>query len=231
MTQPEPYETRTLSGMRGVIARHMLESLSSAAQLTYFATADASGLVDARDAWKSQGNKVGYEDIILSCLCASLEDYPDFNGIARGKDVQVHQEVRISVAVALPDGLVAPALSDLRGLIVPEISVLRRNLVDRARQGRLSVAEMKAGTFTISNLGATRVDHFTPILNGGQIGLLGVGQIANKPAALGNGSVGIRPELGLSLTTDHRFVDGAPSGAFLTSLIEKIEKHPPFPGS
>ncbi|WP_414901803.1 2-oxo acid dehydrogenase subunit E2 [Sphingomonas flavalba] len=223
--------TIAFSGARGAIARHMKESLATAAQLSYFAVADASLLKRARAAWQEQGVAAGFEDLILAALCRVLGQFPQFNGVVRDKGAELDDAVRVSVAIALPGGLMAPALPDLRDMTVADISAARRDMVDRARRGALTVAEMKAGTFTISNLGVSRVDHFTPILNGGQIALLGLGRIADVPAVLADGRIGAQPQLALSLTTDHRVVDGAPSAAFLSALAEAIETDLPLPAA
>lgn len=219
----------SLSGIRGAIARHMMESLASSAQITYFATVDASHLMNVRKAWIAGGTAAGYEDLLMVALRKALELHPQFNGVVRENSVELHDEVRVSIAIALPSALVAPAMPDIRHLSVPEIWRARRALIDRAKQNRLTVAEMKAGTITISNLGATRVERFTPILNGGQIALLGVGRIVEGPVVLQGGQIGVGQQLSLSLTTDHRVVDGAPSGAFLSSLADVIERDLPQP--
>ena len=218
-----PSQSVPITGVRRMIARKMMESLASTAQLSFFARADATHLVATRNAWKAEGVAAGYEDLLLVALRDTLLEYPRFNAVASADALNIYDEICVSVAIAVNGSLMAPSLPDLRGLPLAEIVALRRDLILRAQTGKLTVPEMSFGTFTISNLGTTRVDHFTPILNGGQVGILGFGQIAPAAYLDADGKIGMRPELGLSLTTDHRVIDGAPSGAFLTALAERIE--------
>ncbi|WP_321390421.1 2-oxo acid dehydrogenase subunit E2 [Emcibacter sp.] len=104
-----------------------------------------------------------------------------------------------------------------------EICAARKDLIERARSGKLTVREMTGGSFTISNLGLRRIQYFTPIINRPQIAILGIGQVVCKPVALAVDEISVRPMLGLSLTSDHRVVDGDPSGSFLTYLCDTIE--------
>lgn len=220
---PEPSQIVPIGGARRMIARKMMESLASTAQLSFTTRVDVTALVAARAAWKQAGVAAGYEDLILVALRDTLLEFPRFNATATADSLNLYDQICVSVAIALDDGLVAPALPDLRGMALPDIVAARRGLADRARAGKLTVAEMRFGTFTISNIGTTRVDHFTPILNGGQVGIVGIGRIAPVLFIQEDGQVASRPELSLSLTTDHRVIDGAPSGAFLSALCERIE--------
>ncbi|KRB82702.1 hypothetical protein ASE00_11760 [Sphingomonas sp. Root710] len=212
-----------IGGIRRMIARKMMDSLASTAQLSFTTRVDATALVATRAAWKQAGVPAGYEDLLLTAVRDTLLEYPRFNAVSTADAVHIYDEICVSVAVALDDSLVAPAMPDLRGMKLPEIVELRRALVARARANKLTLSEMSFGTFTISNIGTTRVDHFTPILNGGQVAILGIGRITPALHLGEDGGVASRPELALSLTTDHRVIDGAPSGAFLTSLAERIE--------
>lgn len=220
---PSPTQTLPIKGVRKMIARKMMESLATTAQLSFSARIDATHLVATRKAWKGAAVEAGYEDLLLVAIRDTLLEHPHFNATATADALEIYDEIRISVAMAVGDSLVAPALPDLRGLTLPEVVSARRALTERAQEGKLTVEEMSFGTFTISNLGTTRVEHFTPILNGGQVGILGIGRITPSVCIGDDGKVGVRSELGLSLTTDHRVIDGAPSGAFITALAERIE--------
>lgn len=220
---PSPSQTLPITGVRKMIARKMMDSLTTTAQLSFLARIDATHLVETRKAWKAASVEAGYEDLLLVAIRDTLFVHPRFNAVATVDALRLYEEIRISVAMAVGDSLVAPALPDLRGLTLPEVVTARRALTKRAQNGKLTVEEMSFGTFTISNLGTTRVEHFTPILNGGQVGILGVGRISPSVFIGEDRQVGVRPELNLSLTTDHRVIDGAPSGAFLTALAERIE--------
>lgn len=220
---PSPSQSLPIKGVRKMIARKMMESLATTAQLSFSARIDASHLVATRKGWKAAGVDAGFEDLLLAVIRDTLLDHPQFNATATTDTLQIYESICVSVAMAVGDTLVAPALPDLRGLSIPEIVTTRRALLQRARDGKLTVEEMSFGTFSISNLGTTRVEHFTPILNGGQVAILGIGRISQTVFIRESGEIAARPEFGLSLTTDHRVIDGAPSGAFLSSLAERIE--------
>lgn len=212
-----------LSGLRGLIAGRMRESLQSSAQLTYFADCDAEALVALRGRLRAEGLKVGYEDLVIAALARLLPRHPLLNGTVEGQEIRLSSALHIAFAVALPGALVAPTLFDAGGLDLAAIAGRRADLTARAQAGRLAPREMTGGTFTLSNLGTTRVRYFTPILNRPQIALLGLGCIAPRPWVLPDGSLGARRVLGLSLTADHQAVDGQPAGDFLSALCALLE--------
>jgi pyruvate/2-oxoglutarate dehydrogenase complex dihydrolipoamide acyltransferase (E2) component len=217
-------ETVKLTGIRGIIAQKMAESVQKTAQLSFFCDVDASNLVAAREAWKGAGFKIGYDDLIAKALSFVLRDFPAFNGIESAAGVEVHDEVHVGCAIALPGALVAPAITNVERLTLPEIAEVRQDLVARARINKLTIAELTGATITLTNLGLTRVEHFTPILTYPQQAIVGLGRIAPKPwvDAITN-SVVVRPVMGLSLTVDHRTIDGAPAGEFLGALAATLE--------
>jgi len=213
-----------LSGMRGMIAGKMLESLSTTAQLTHHAECDATGLVALKDRLKEQGLKASVEDILIDVVVEMLSRHPGINGTLVDKEIKLSKAINLGGAVALPgDLLVAPAILNAGAMTIEERITARRNVVERARTNKLSVTEMMGGTFTITNLGLSRVRFFTPILNAPQLAILGVGETAPRPW-LHNGEIAVRSIMGLSLTFDHRAVNGAPAGQFLTDLCMAIEQ-------
>lgn len=212
-----------LGGVRGVIAQRMMESLSGSAQLTYFADADVTDLLARRAEWKAQGQAIGLEDCVIAALAAVLPEFPDFNAWLDDSVLTRVSQLDVSVAISAPSGLMTPVVRGADALGLSEIAANRRDLVDRALSARLKVSEMKGGTFTISNLGLTRVRHFTPILNRPQVALLGLGRIEDVGQRGGDGELVWRKQMGLSLTADHRVLDGDPSGRFLTALCAALE--------
>ncbi len=213
-----------LSGMRGMIAGKMLESLSTTAQLTHHAECDATGLFALKSQLQAQGLKASVEDIILDAVVRTLSKHPGLNGTLQDKEIKLSGKINLGVAVALPgDLLVAPAILDAGSMTLEQRVAARRDVVDRARTNKLSVTEMTGGTFTVSNMGLSRVRFFTPILNAPQLGILGVGETALRPW-VHNGEIKMRSIMGLSLTFDHRAVNGAPAGDFLTDLCGAIEE-------
>jgi pyruvate dehydrogenase E2 component (dihydrolipoamide acetyltransferase) len=212
-----------LKGMRGMIASKMMESLASSAQLTHHAECDVSGLLAMKARVSSPDVKVSVEDLLVDAVIQCLQKHPGLNGYLQNGEIQLKSEISIALAVALPgDLLVAPAILNAGAMTLAERCARRRDLVDRAKVNKLSVKEMTGGTFTISNIGLTRVRLFTPILNVPQLAILGVGETAERPWVV-NGRIEIRPVMGLSLTFDHRAVNGAPAANFLTDLCKIIE--------
>lgn len=212
-----------LTAMRGMIATKMLESLSSSAQLTHFAECDATGLQAMKNRLAGEGLKASVEDLLVEAVVAALKKHPHMNATLTGNEITQRADIHVGVAVALPgDLLVAPAIFNAGTLSLADRVKARRDLVDRAKINKVTVKEMTGGTFTISNIGLTRVRHFTPILPVPQVAILGIGETALRPWVV-DGAIVPRPIMGLSLTFDHRAVNGAPAGDFLTDLCKIIE--------
>ncbi|ANG62824.1 acetoin dehydrogenase [Marinobacterium aestuarii] len=214
-----------LRGVRGMIADNMRKSLDEAAQLSHHADCDATALFETKVRLAEQGIKVSIEDLIAQALISTLARHPDVNGRVEGREIQLNPAVHLSFAMALPGNLlVAPTLFNADSQSLIERSDARRALQTRARSGKLSVPEMTGGTFTISNLGLSRVRHFTPIVNLPQIAILGIGETRLKPWVMPEGQISVRRIMGLSLSFDHRALDGGPAGAFLSDLCDQIEQ-------
>ena len=147
-----------LRGIRGVIAKNMVTSLENTAQLTLFAEFDAYHLVDWRQTLKDDGHKIGYEDLIIYTLCNVIRKHPTMNSRVDGINVQSSDSVHLAIAIATDAGLIAPVLFDADSKSVFEICEYRRDLINRAKKAKLSTKEMTQGSFTISNLGITRVN-------------------------------------------------------------------------
>lgn len=212
-----------LAGVRGLIARKMHESLRETAQLTFTCDCNAGELMRARAAWKEAGVRAGYEDLIAFALVRVLKDFASFNAVETEAGIEVREHINVAFAVGLQSGLVAPAVFDMQGMAIPDIVSARRALIERARVGKLNVQEMTGGTISLSNLGLTRVEHFTPILNRPQQAIFGLGHLRRVPV-VEDDAIRIGHVLGVSLTVDHRVHDGAASGAFLTALVERLEQ-------
>lgn len=209
--------------MRGMIADKMMSSLNNAAQLTYHTECLADTLLERRAVLKSEGSVVSIEDLLIKTISDALHQMPIFNSIVNDKNVTISKNHNISVAVSLPNGLVAPTIFDVQNKTLEEISSSRKDLISRARSGKLTVPEMTGGTFTISNLGLRHIHYFTPIINAPQVAILGIGQMIKKTWVGQDDEVSIKHVMGLSLTTDHRVIDGDPSGKFLGLLCDIIE--------
>jgi len=163
----------------------------------------------------------------MAALIRVLKRHPDINGTVREREVILSGRIDLCVAIALPGNLLAaPAIFDAGALSLLDLRAKRQDLAERAKANKLTVQEMTGGSFTISNLGLTRVEFFTPILNAPQIGILGVGRIVESAVSTADG-VAFKPFVGLSLTFDHRAIDGAPAAEFLTDLCTEIEGFAP----
>lgn len=176
-----------------------------------FREVDAGAMVEER----RRGHKrVTYTDLVLRSVAASLLKHPRVNGGAH--------EVNIGLAVAVPEGLIVPVIHGVDRLSVEEIAARRHDVVERVRAGRMRSADVSGGTFTVSNLGMYEVDLFTAILTEGQAGILAVGRIADRVVAR-QGTPVVRPTLLMSLSCDHRHVDGARAAEFMQTLVGLIE--------
>lgn len=211
-----------IGGMRRMIADKMMQSLQSTAQLSFHAECDATSLFTTRNRLKKEGLQVGVEDLVIVALASTLRSHPEINGHIVEKEIRWRASVNISIAIALPDGLVAPTLFDCQDLSLAELSGKRRSLIDRAFNHTLSVSEMADGTITISNMGSTRVQYFTPVLNAPQLAIIGLGRAERRPVVV-ESEIMVRPILPISLTVDHRVIDGDPAGRFLSSFCEALE--------
>jgi len=222
-----------LSGLRKVIFDRMGQSWREAARVTLFAEADVTELVRLRQAlgaeWERRfGLKPSYTDLIHLAVARALRAEPRINCRLEGQAVRIRPEIHLAFAVDLGEGLVAAVIRDADRKSLGEMAKAGRDLAERAKAGKLTPDEMADGTFTVSNLGAFGVGHFTPIINQPQAGILGVGAIQEKVAVLGGG-MHIRSMLPLSLVFDHRLIDGAPAAKFVAKLRELLE-HPTWIG-
>jgi len=220
--------TIPLAGMRKAIADNMHASLQNTAQLSMFTEVDVTEslrLVKViREQYKEdEAVKVSMNDVLILATSRALKHFPIMNSTQLGNDIILHDRVGMGIAVAIPGGLIVPVLrdADQKGLL--EIAREARVLIGKARSGSLGMDEVTGGTFTITNLRASCVDTFTPILRPPETGILGLGRVVEKPVVY-KGEIAIRSIMGLSLTIDHRVVDGAPASEFLQLLARYLEQ-------
>ncbi len=223
-----PPKSIPFTGMRRAIADNMHASLQNSAQLTLATEVDVTEMVRFRDLLREEYStdesvRVSYNDIILYTVARVLKRFPRMNSTLVGEEILVHDRVDIGMAVALSDGLIVPKVrnADRKGIL--QIGREARELARKAREGNLTMDEVTDGTFTISNMSMLGVDAFTPIINPPETAILGVGRVVEKPGVR-NGRIEVRSFMTLSLTIDHRVVDGAPGGEFLQSLARHLEQ-------
>ena len=222
-TETAKSEARVIpfAGMRQAIAEHMVESLHSMAQLTMMMEVDVTELVKLREQVKAEFD-VTYTDFVVKAVAKALKRHPMLNVTLIGDEVHQIESIHIGVAVALQDGLIVPVARDADKRTVQEIGREVRRLAQGARDGSLSVDEVTGSTFTITNLGTYGIDGFTPIINSPEAAIMGVGRIVER-VVVHDDQIARRKMMVLSLTIDHRLIDGATGAEFMRSLKEMIE--------
>jgi pyruvate dehydrogenase E2 component (dihydrolipoamide acetyltransferase) len=214
--------------MRGTIARRMHASLQEMAQLTHGYEVRMDAVVTLRDRlkeeWADSGLPVpGLNDFLLKAAALALREHPLLNATVREDGVHLLDDIHLGFAVAVPGGLMVPVIEDAVALPLPEIARRSRALAGAARGGRISPAQLEGATFTVTSLGGYGVDFFTPVINPGNVAILGVGRLRDGVEWSDDRPVRTRV-LTLSLTFDHRAVDGAPAAEYLRTVAELLGK-------
>ncbi len=221
--EPQPTEAYSLSGIRAVIAERMSTSSRETAPVTLTAEADATEFVRLREKLTADGVPVSYNDLLLYSLSKALHAHPRLNASLDGDSIKVWPQIDVGLAVDTERGLLVPVLRSVDRLGLAEIAARTRALTERARAGQCSPDELRGGTFTLTNLGMFGIDAFTPIINLPECAILGVGRIKTEPAWIGD-HVEPRQKVWLSLTFDHRLMDGGPAARFLQTVVKFVEK-------
>ena len=218
------YEERPLTTIRKTIAKNMLESLQNAAQLTHTHSFDATNILDYRKMVKGSNDLSGITlgDMILFAVSRTLPAFPDLNAWFMGSSLRLFGEVNLAVAVDTEKGLMVPVIFGASKMSLLQISKEIKTLAEGCREGGISPNLLNGGSFTVSNLGHLGVESFTPILNPPQTGILGVNTVTTRVREVG-GALTPYPAMALSLTYDHRAVDGAPASRFLQALCGNLE--------
>ena len=226
--------TVPLRGMRGRVAERMFQSWNTIPRVTEVMLVDMNATVSFRQAmlaqWEQQyGVRISLNDLITKAVAEALRRHPRLNATLVAQEVQLHENVNVGVAVNLDEGLIVPVIADADRKDLGQIARESRELAEKARAVpmRLSPDEVSNGTFTITNLGTTGIDLFTPIINPPQIAILGVGMVQRRPVVVGD-ALAIRPSVYLCLVFDHRAVDGVPAANFLQELQRLFEKPQEF---
>ena len=215
-----------LRGMRKTIAERMHASLANSAQLTLDMEVEMDDAVKLRTQlvaeWEAEGVRPGYTDLVMLAAARALPRHPRMNSALVDDAIVGSEAVHMGMAVALDEGLVVPVVHDAAGKDLKTIAQESSVLAERARAGALTLDDVQGGTFTVTSLGMYGVDGFTPILNAPQTGILGVGRIYEGVSWEGDTPVR-RQRMRLSLTWDHRVIDGAPAAQFLATVREYLE--------
>ena len=226
---PAPVQTAgpaTLSTIARLMAERTTQSWTTTPHFFLVREIDASGLNAAREKF---GKPVTHTDLLVALVARALAKHPKMNASWAGNAIHFNSNVNISIAIAVKDGVVGAVIPNAAQASIAGISAKRQDLAERARAGRLHPPDITGGTFTISNLGMFGVDAFSAIITPPQAAVLAVGRIADRVVPV-NGLIGIRPILTMTLSSDHRVVDGAQAAAFLNDLAEALTEPLKFLG-
>jgi len=225
------FEDKPLSNVRKLIAKGMYESLRNSAQLTHHTSADARKILELRRKVKSRVESEGYQNITLNDMACyavinALKKHHEINAHFLGDKTRYFKKVNLGFAVDTPRGLLVPVVMEADKLSLVELSVEMQKIAGLCHSGSVDpdLLSNELATFTVSNLGAYGVEMFTPVVNLPQVGILGVNTIIKRPAELEEGVMGFVPYIGLSLTYDHRAIDGGPASLFLKTVKEEVEQ-------
>ena len=228
-TDGAPYTDVPLTQIRKTIARRLVQSIGPIPTFYLTTEVDMERAWDAREALKALGDgpkgvapKVSFNDIIIKAVATALRQHPACNAWWQDDRIRYWHEVHVSMAVAIEDGLITPVIrnADLKSL--REIATESHDLAARARERRLTPEEYTGGTFSVSNLGMLDIDEFTALINPPEAGILAVGRIVEKPVAH-EGQLAVRRRLRLTMSCDHRVIDGATGAQFLKTLKTMLE--------
>lgn len=216
-----------MSRMRKTIAARLVSAKNNTAMLTTFNEVDLSAINDLRKKYQDKfvakhGIKLGYMSLFAKACAKVLMEMPDVNAMIDGNDIVYHDYVDISIAISTPTGLVVPPIHNVESIGFHDVELKIKELADKARNGKLTLDEMKGGTFTITNGGTFGSLLSTPIINEPQSAILGMHAIKDRPVAI-DGQVVIRPMMYLALSYDHRIIDGSTSVTFLVKVKELLE--------
>ncbi|MDF2790072.1 MAG: catalytic domain of component of various dehydrogenase complexe [Neobacillus sp.] len=221
------YNVQPLSRMRKVIAKNMMNSLHNTAQLTLTSSFDAAAILAYRNKVKKQKESLGIEnvtlnDMILFAVSRTLMNHKNLNAHLVDNDLLVFDSVHLGMAVDTPKGLIVPTLVDTNKKSLVELAKASNEMVEKCKDETILPHEMQGASFTVTNLGSFGIESFTPVLNPPQVGILGVNTIVYRVKQLEGKDI-TYPAMGLSLTFDHRALDGAPAARFLKDLTTNLE--------
>ncbi len=227
-TTAAPTAGEALSQVARLMAERTAQSWTSVPHFFLARDVDAGALIDAQkkldaEADKAHGARVTITDLLIALLARALTKHPQMNSSWTGDGTRANPDINISVAIAVKDGVVGAVVHKANTLKISDISARRLDLTERARAGRLRPADISGGTFTLSNLGMYKVDAFSAIITPPQAAVLAVGAASDRVVAV-NGQPTVRPMMTLTLSSDHRVVDGARAAAFLGDLADAISE-------
>jgi pyruvate dehydrogenase E2 component (dihydrolipoamide acetyltransferase) len=224
----EEIQVVPISGMRGAIAKKMTYSKMSIPHFYISTEVDMTEAAKVREELipiieTKTGVRLSFTHMLIKAVAMALREYPQLNALCDGENIKISKDVNIGIAVGLEDGLIVPVLKKVDSMDLAQIVSRTEKLIAKAREKKLSEEEFTGGTFTISNLGIFDVDSFTAIINPPEIAILAIGKIRDKPAVV-NGEIKIRKIMKITLSADHRAVDGVIAAKFLGKVKALLEK-------
>lgn len=227
----EDFAEKPLSNVRKLIAKAMHASIQNSAQLTHHMSADVRRLLEARKVIKEKlvsgesRHDITLNDMVCWCVIRALEKFPEANSHFLDDRIKTFSKVHLGIAVDTNRGLMVPVVRNASDMTIEALSRELRSVADSCRKGNINpeLLNSSSASFTVSNLGNYGVEMFTPVINLPQVGILGVCTIITRPADTGNNIIGFVPFMGLSLTYDHRAIDGGPATSFLREIKNQIE--------
>jgi len=220
-------ELGELSSIGKIMAERTTQSWTTAPHFFVSREVDGTGLVAAREKFgpdieRTRGVKLTYTDLLTAVIAKTLRRHPRMNASWAGNAIKANADVNVGLAMAVTDAVVVGVVPKTDGMSLGDIAVRRRDLTERARTNKLSPADITGATFTISNLGMYKVDSFTAIIVPPQAGILAVGAMGDRVVAIAGG-IGVRPMMTITLSCDHRVLDGARGAAFMQDLVEALQ--------
>jgi pyruvate dehydrogenase E2 component (dihydrolipoamide acetyltransferase) len=212
----------TMSRMRQVIAQRLAHSAATAPHFYVTVETDMGEVLAARARLKAEGASLSINDFIAHAAVATLKEFPKFNSSTDGRTIRWKSRVNLGLAVSLEEGLVVPVIRGADEMTLAELGAQAAALAAKARAGSLTPDEMSGSSFTISNMGMLDVENFTAIINPGEAAILAVSSVIEKPVAL-QGKVIVRPMMKMTLSSDHRLIDGAAAARFINALKKRLE--------
>ena len=211
-----------LRGLRGMIAKNLSQAWQAPRVAQGISVEIDGTLAKLKQLSADEGVKISFTHAIMRAIALTLTEHPLLNATINDKGITLHESKNISVAVNTDNGLVAPVIKDVEHLSLNELANSVKEIAGKARNGTLAASGYQGGTFTVSTLGATGIDWFTPVLNPPQVAILGVGGLAKK-AVVKDDTLAIATCVELTLVFDHRALDGFPAGLFLSALAKRLE--------
>ena len=209
--------------IRQVIARRLVESKQTIPHFYVTVKADITDLMSYRNELKAKGINTSVNDFVLEAVILSLTEFPVVNSVTDGSTVAWRGDVDLGMAVSIESGLVVPVIKAAQTLTMKELGAQTKTLAEKARAGKLTPDEMTGSSFTVSNMGMMNIDQFTAIINPGEAGILAVSSARQVPAVV-KGEIKIRTVMAMTLSADHRIVDGSMGAQFVNAIRSKLER-------